>query len=436
MTKYPAPSPTYLGPPAKHSGNGNKPIRRVVIHSAVMPCEPGRARQLATMNRVGSGGGSWHYAVDPGTTIQCSYDSVVCWHAPPNSHSIGIEMADWPEPMPAPENTTVWKRNRLRWRWAKPAQMRMLLRTAKLTAELCLAYDLPITWLSAADLKAGRQGITSHANVSAAWRQSTHWDPGYWPRAGFMNRVRAHAKKIQKAGKKTEKKTPSKPSRVVVSKNLKGSRGRTKAGRAAIEADLRALTKDSPLVVALQEVPGALPAIRAVLGKRYKRLGGGGETRMYVHQAAKIHRKGTVKFRTKWRGPKGRLRHGRTWPAGLVEHGGKMLDVLDIHQIWSRAKNRAAWNDGLAKIRKYAANHPMVPMLIPGDYNMRADHPDAVALARAIGGTIVHTGPNALDWAIYRPAKANSQHARKLTPKGQLTPKRGSDHHGTRFTGI
>lgn len=199
MSTFPPPSPTYLGPPAKHSGMGNKPINRVVIHSAVMPCEPGRARQLADMNRRGSGGGSWHYAVDPDETVQCSYDSVVCWHAPPNAHSIGIEMADHPEPLPATEGSPRWKMLRRSWRWSKPRHLRMLNRTARLTAELCLAYDLPIRFLSPDDLRAGARGITTHANVSKAWRQSTHWDPGYWPRYGFMTLVRRHARAIRKA---------------------------------------------------------------------------------------------------------------------------------------------------------------------------------------------------------------------------------------------
>lgn len=199
MTDFPAPSPTYLGPPKRHSGTNNKPIKRVVIHSAVMPCEPGRARQLARMNREGSGGGSWHYAVDPDETVQCSYDSVVCWHAPPNQNSIGIEMADWPAPLPAPEGSSRWKALRLRWRWTGRNHRRMLGRTARLTAELCLAYDLPIRFLSPADLRAGKRGITTHANVSKAWGQSTHWDPGYWPRFGFMTMVRAHAARIRKA---------------------------------------------------------------------------------------------------------------------------------------------------------------------------------------------------------------------------------------------
>jgi hypothetical protein len=68
----------------------------------------------------------------------------------------------------------------------------MLHVTAQLAAQLCLAYDIPAVWLTPRMLRAGRKGITSHNNVSRAWRQSTHWDPGFWPRRRFMRMVREY----------------------------------------------------------------------------------------------------------------------------------------------------------------------------------------------------------------------------------------------------
>lgn len=196
--KPPAPQklaspPVYDGSPAKHSGLGNKPINRIVIHSAVMPCEPGRAKQLGEMNSKGQGGGSWHYATDPNMTYQTSYDSYVCWHAPPNPHSLAIEMADYPRPWPSGKWTAKWwAKLQDMWRWRKPEQMAMLKRTADLTAELCYVYDIPVRMLSVNDLRAGRRGIATHAKVSQAFKQSTHWDPGAWPYRKFLNMVKAH----------------------------------------------------------------------------------------------------------------------------------------------------------------------------------------------------------------------------------------------------
>src|SRR5688572_26108542 len=113
--------PVVGGHPRDHSSQGNKPIARIVVHSAVMPW------QLAHWNKDGVGGGSWHYATDPVDTFQTSYDSYVCWHAPPNGNSIGIEMADWPTTAGTVKT----------WRWNRDNHKAMLRRTAKLVAELC-----------------------------------------------------------------------------------------------------------------------------------------------------------------------------------------------------------------------------------------------------------------------------------------------------------
>ena len=202
MPNVPAPSPKYLGPPAHFSDGSNKPIRRVVIHSTVSPCVPGGARNIAAYFRSERAGGSAHYVVDPGEVVQAAYDSVVCWHAPPNPNTLGIEMCDVPGPVPNDKpGSARYKALKRSWRWAKPNQRAMLDRTAKLTAQLCLAYDVPIRFLTVGTLKAagpsGARGITTHANTSLAYGQSVHWDPGFWPRHDFMRRVRKHAKRLR-----------------------------------------------------------------------------------------------------------------------------------------------------------------------------------------------------------------------------------------------
>jgi len=184
-----APHPTYLGPAAHTSGPGNKPIKHITIHSTVSPCVPGGARNIAAYFRTEASGGSAHYIVDPKEVIQSVYDDVIAWHAPPNEGSIGIEMCD------IPSATS-------KARWANRNQLVMLNRTAKLTARLCLHYKVPINFLTVAELKAGKPGITTHHNVSMAFHQSTHWDPGKWPEKTFMRLVHHHAKRIKaKEGK-------------------------------------------------------------------------------------------------------------------------------------------------------------------------------------------------------------------------------------------
>ncbi len=193
----PAPPAPFGGVPANHSGVGNHPPTRVVVHSAVTPCRAGMARNLARMNRDGSTGGSWHYATDPVEVIQCSWDRFVCWHAPPNGHSLAIEMADTPGPVPGDRRgSAAWKAAKRAWRWRRPEQRAMLRNTADLTAHLLVAYGLPVRYVGARGLRAGRKGWTTHVAVSRAFGQSTHWDPGFWPRFVFGRRVKRRARAL------------------------------------------------------------------------------------------------------------------------------------------------------------------------------------------------------------------------------------------------
>ena len=216
MPKFRAPAPPYLGPAAHTSPGDNKPINRIVIHSTVSPCKAGGAEDIARYFRSKASGGSAHYVVDPGTVVQVVYDSKIAWHAPPNPHSLGIEMCDMPVLnskahwwMPKAQRTgakPIVHGKRVRpLRWIEPQHRAMMKRTAKLVARLCLAYGIPIRTLTDAELrawdKAGRKaalgGIVTHAQMSRVFKKSTHWDPGEWPSALFMRRVRKAAAKLE-----------------------------------------------------------------------------------------------------------------------------------------------------------------------------------------------------------------------------------------------
>lgn len=47
-------------------------------------------------------------------------------------------------------------------------------------------FHIPITKLTPAQLRAGQRGITGHADVTAAWHQGDHSDPGKFDWAGFL----------------------------------------------------------------------------------------------------------------------------------------------------------------------------------------------------------------------------------------------------------
>lgn len=182
MVSYKAPVVPYLGPPARHSGNGNKPITRVVLHGTVSRTVEGGARDIARYFRSDSARGSAHYIIDPGEVVQSCYDSWVAWHAPPNPHSIGIEFCDMvggPGGKPLPKD-----------RWQDPPHVAMLRLGARLVAELCLAYGVPVRLVDVPGLKSGRGGICEHSDVSEAFGMSSHWDLGEFPRHRFLKMVR------------------------------------------------------------------------------------------------------------------------------------------------------------------------------------------------------------------------------------------------------
>lgn len=183
----PPPDPPYAGPAAHTTEGPNLPVQRIVVHSTVSPCEPGGRWDIAAWFRNPDAQGSAHYVTDPVDVVQVVHDSVIAWHAPPNAHSIGVEMCDMPS------------RVRL-WRWRDKHHQAMLHVTAQLVAQLCAAYHVPPTFIGVAKLRAGEHGVTTHNNVSRAWRQSTHWDPGAWPRRRFMRLVqRYHRELLQEA---------------------------------------------------------------------------------------------------------------------------------------------------------------------------------------------------------------------------------------------
>ena len=193
------PSPPYVGPAAHTSSGSNKPITRVVIHSTVSPCKEGQARATAAYFRSQGASGSAHYVADPSEVVQVVFDGVIAWHAPPNPNSIGLEFCDVPgksESQKAPVG-----------RWSDRDHAPMLSRGARLVAQLCLAYGIPIRKVGPVGLKLGRKGICGHIDVSRAFGQSTHWDPGNFPWKQFIAMVRREAEALKRG---TAAPTPAK----------------------------------------------------------------------------------------------------------------------------------------------------------------------------------------------------------------------------------
>ncbi|MGH3425619.1 MAG: N-acetylmuramoyl-L-alanine amidase [Nocardioidaceae bacterium] len=160
----------------RHGGHQGR-INRVVMHSTVSPCGPGWALRIAKMFATTSRAASAHYVVDCDRTIRCLPDHTVGYHAPPNTGSIGIEQCDWSR---GPRS-----------RWLHGNHLKMLQRSAALTARLCKKYDIPVRHVGPAELRAGKRGICGHIDVTRAWHQTTHTDPDSFPWGPFLDMVRA-----------------------------------------------------------------------------------------------------------------------------------------------------------------------------------------------------------------------------------------------------
>lgn len=134
---------------------------------------------------------SAHYCVDARTVIQCVREKDIAWHARGgNTASIGVELAGFARQGPRD--------------WRDDYSQAVLERASELVAEICRRRRIPVRWLAAPDLLAGRRGITGHAEVSTAYGLSDHWDPGPgFPVEDFLDAVRAAQQRTRVAGPTT-----------------------------------------------------------------------------------------------------------------------------------------------------------------------------------------------------------------------------------------
>ena len=169
---------TFIQGSRAHMQGSNGTITRIVIHGTVSSCARGGARSVAGYFQSDNSGGLAHYVVDPGEVIQCCKEDTACWHAPPNPGSIGVELCDWQSGSSS--------------RWLDHDHTAMLQHAAGLVADLCRRHNIPARKLSAPDLTNGLTGICGHNDVSAAFRQTDHTDPGWdFPWALFIRMVQA-----------------------------------------------------------------------------------------------------------------------------------------------------------------------------------------------------------------------------------------------------
>lgn len=116
-----------------------------------------------------------------GTTVRGNDDNFSPWSAGPTANRIGFH------------GSAIGFAARKREHWLRfPKQLEAM---AQWAADLNRRYGLPLRWLTADEVRAGKWGFCGHLEISKAWKEVNHHDPG----AGFPHDVvLARAKEINK----------------------------------------------------------------------------------------------------------------------------------------------------------------------------------------------------------------------------------------------
>jgi N-acetyl-anhydromuramyl-L-alanine amidase AmpD len=151
----------------------------VVIHAAEVKESSGAAEWLMKYCANNDRQASWHYAVDCDSVTQSVKEEDVAWHAPgANKNGIGVELATIGLPSTA--------------QWADAYSQKMMTLAAFLTAGICARWKIEPFFVDAAGLLEGRRGVTTHAQVSIAFKKSDHMDPGpNFPMDDFLKKIKA-----------------------------------------------------------------------------------------------------------------------------------------------------------------------------------------------------------------------------------------------------
>lgn len=145
--------------------NTERKVDLVVFHAAEVKESDKAAQWLMNYCANNDRVASWHYAVDSGSITQSVREADVAYHAPgANANGIGIELAT--PGMPTAQE------------WADPYSQKMLNLSAWLAAGVCSRWKIDPFYVDASGLREGRRGITTHAQVSLAFKKADHMDPG------------------------------------------------------------------------------------------------------------------------------------------------------------------------------------------------------------------------------------------------------------------
>lgn len=163
-----------------HTGRQGKQPIWVVVHTAetneLASSAEGVARYFATTDRQASA----HLIADSDGIVRSVLDRDTAFAAK-GANNLGLHM----EHAGRAKQTAA--------EWADVYSAAMLEISAVGVALWCREFNIPARFVDRQGLVAGEPGITTHAEVSAAFPGSGHWDPGpAFPMTHYLALVRAH----------------------------------------------------------------------------------------------------------------------------------------------------------------------------------------------------------------------------------------------------
>ena len=121
--------------------------------------------------------GSYHYIVDvDGDVFRMVPDQYQAWGAMPTGNRIGLHVcatgfAKW--------STAQWNKH-----------PDLIENVAKIVGDWSRMYGIPLRLLTPAQVRAGQRGVCTHNDISLAYRESDHTDPGkFFPETDVLTRA-------------------------------------------------------------------------------------------------------------------------------------------------------------------------------------------------------------------------------------------------------
>jgi hypothetical protein len=168
-----------------------RPIDLLVVHSMEMDEKPDTAEVCARYFATTDTKASAHACVDVDSRVDCVIDKDVAYAAPGANHDgLHLELAG--------------RARQTRAEWLDQYSRRMIEGpAAEWVAAKAKFWRIPLEFLKADALRAGRRGVTTHNEVRLAFGKTTHTDPGNgFPMDVLLTRARFLAGSVPAASTK------------------------------------------------------------------------------------------------------------------------------------------------------------------------------------------------------------------------------------------